>query len=87
MPDAQSGFRAVRADVLRRVRPPGDRYEYETEFLIRAAREGFRIAAVPVATIYGTAPSHFRSFKDAMLVIRSIWRNRPGGSPLNPTRR
>lgn len=79
VPDAQSGFRAIRAEVLRQVRPDADRYEYETEFLIRAARAGYRIAAVPVATIYG-APSHFRSFHDAMLVIRTIWRNRPAAA-------
>ena len=79
LPDAQSGFRAIRADVLRRVRPEGDRYDYETEFLIRAARAGFRIAAVPIPTIYG-APSHFRHFHDAMLVIRTIWRLRPAVS-------
>lgn len=79
VPDAQSGFRAMRADVLRRVRPEGDRYEYETELLIGAARAGFRIAAVPVPTIYGGA-SHFRHFHDAMLVIRAIWRLRPAPS-------
>lgn len=72
--DAQSGFRAVRADVLRRVRPAGNGYEFETEFLIGAGRAGFRIAAVPVPTIYG-ARSHFRYFRDAMLVIRTIWRS------------
>ena len=79
VPDAQSGFRAMRADVLRAVRPVGDRYEFETEFLIRAARASFRITAVPIPTIYG-APSHFREFRDAMLVIRTIWRHRPAAA-------
>lgn len=75
LPDTQSGYRAIRADVLRRVRPEGDRYEYETDFLIRAARAGLRIACVPVPTIYG-APSHFRELRDAMRVIHTIWRHR-----------
>jgi glycosyltransferase involved in cell wall biosynthesis len=75
LPDAQSGYRAIRAVVLRTVRPLGDRYEYETDLLIRAARAGFRIACVPVATIYG-APSHFREFRDAVRVLRTIWQHR-----------
>ena len=75
LPDSQSGFRAMRAEVLRRVRATGDRYEFETDFLIRAGREGFRIASVPIATIYG-APSHFREISDAVRVVRTIWRHR-----------
>jgi glycosyltransferase involved in cell wall biosynthesis len=71
--DAQSGYRALRGDVLRTVQAVGDRYEFETDFLIRAARAGFRIAAVPVPTIYG-GRSHFRLMRDAGRVIATIWR-------------
>lgn len=75
LPDTQSGYRAIRAQVLRRITPEGDRYEFETDFLIRAARAGFRIAGVPIPTIYG-APSHFRPFHDAARVVATIWRHR-----------
>jgi glycosyltransferase involved in cell wall biosynthesis len=75
LPDTQSGYRAVRAEVLRRVQPHGDRYEYETDFLILAARAGFRIAGVAIPTIYG-APSHFRPLPDAARVVATIWRHR-----------
>jgi len=75
LPDTQSGYRAMSAAVLRRVHPAGDRYEFETDFLIRAARAGFRIECVPVPTIYG-APSHFREIRDAMRVIQTIWSHR-----------
>lgn len=71
--DAQSGYRALRAEVLRAVQADGDRYEFETDFLIRAGRAGFRIAAVPVPTIYG-GRSHFRLVRDAARVIATIWR-------------
>ena len=74
--DAQSGFRAMRADVLRRVEPRGDRYEYETDLLILAARAGFAIVGVPVPTIYGGARSHFRPLHDASRVVATIWRHR-----------
>jgi glycosyltransferase involved in cell wall biosynthesis len=74
--DSQSGYRALRAGVLARVAPAGDRYEYETDFLIQAAREGLRIACVPVPTIYG-APSHFRALRDAARVAGTICRRLP----------
>ncbi|MFL5574416.1 MAG: glycosyltransferase family 2 protein [Gemmatimonadaceae bacterium] len=77
LPDAQSGFRALRRAVLESVVAVGDRYEYESDFLIRAARGGFRVVGVPVATIYG-APSHFRLLQDALLVMQTIWRHRDG---------
>jgi len=77
VPDPQCGFRAMRRVVLERVHAPGDRYEFETEFLIRAARSGFTIVAVPVPTVYG-APSHFRAVRDTARVVRTIWRHRTG---------
>lgn len=75
LPDTQSGFRAIRAEVLRAIEPRGDRYEYETDFLIVAARAGFAIAGVAIPTIYG-APSHFHPLHDAARVVATIWRHR-----------
>ena len=77
VPDPQCGFRAMRRAVLETVHAPGDRYEFETEFLIRAARSGFTIVAIPVPTMYG-APSHFRALRDSARVVRAIWRHRAG---------
>jgi glycosyltransferase involved in cell wall biosynthesis len=79
VPDIQSGYRAIRTNVLRSVQATGDRYEFETDFLIRVARAGFRIAAVPVPTIYGP-PSSFREFTDGARVVRTVWRHAIGGA-------
>lgn len=70
--DAQSGFRAFTRAVAERVRPSGTGYEFETEFLVLAARAGFRISSVSVPTIYG-GPSHFRLLEDGARVVRTIW--------------
>ncbi len=75
--DTQSGYRAIRRRVLESVCADGDRFEYETDFLIRAGRAGFRLEAVPIATLYG-APSHFRALRDSTRVVRTIWRHRGG---------
>ena len=74
LPDTQSGYRAISRRVLDAVWAEGDRYEFETDFLIRAARAGLGIAGVPVPTIYG-APSHFRELRDALRVIGTIYRH------------
>jgi glycosyltransferase involved in cell wall biosynthesis len=75
IPDSQTGYRAFRASALREVEALGDRYDFETDLLIRLARRGFRVATVPVPTIYGAA-SHFRPVRDTAHVIRAIWRHR-----------
>jgi hypothetical protein len=75
VPDAQSGYRAIRRVLLEKVHASGDRYEYETEFLIAAARAGYRITSVDVPTVYGV-PSHFRAWGDSMRVVRALWRYR-----------
>ncbi|HEX5074142.1 MAG TPA: glycosyltransferase family 2 protein [Gemmatimonadaceae bacterium] len=72
--DAQSGFRAIRSDLIAQVRPPGDRYEFETEFLIVAGRLGARITFVPIPTIYAaTIPSHFRAVRDSARIVKTLW--------------
>jgi len=75
--DSQSGYRAMKAEVLRKVHAVGDRYEFETDFIIRAARAGFTTINVPISTIYGS-PSYFREFRDAWLVIKGLWRHKAG---------
>lgn len=75
--DSQSGYRAMKAEVLRKVHAIGDRYEFETDFIIRAARAGFTTINVPISTIYGS-PSYFREFRDAWLVIKVLWRHKAG---------
>jgi glycosyltransferase involved in cell wall biosynthesis len=73
--DSQSGFRALRPGLVARIDARGDRYEFETDFLVRAARLGHTIAEVSVPTIYGP-PSHFRELRDAWLVARVLWSHR-----------
>lgn len=80
IPDSQSGFRAMRRAVIDAVSAVGERYEYETDFLIRAVRAGYRIGAVPVPTIYVPRAqggrSHFRECRDAARVVATIIRHR-----------
>jgi glycosyltransferase involved in cell wall biosynthesis len=73
--DSQSGFRAFRGEVVAGIDAQGDRYEFETDFIVRASHRGYRIAEVAVPTIYGP-PSHFRELKDSWRVARVLWSHR-----------
>jgi dolichol-phosphate mannosyltransferase len=73
--DAQSGYRALTANVVADVRPKGNRYEFETEFLILAARRGYTFSFVTIPTTYGTTvPSHFRPIRDSARIVTTLWR-------------
>lgn len=75
--DSQSGFRAIRREVLEEIHAEGDRYEFETDFIIRASHAGFTMTNVPISTIYGPQ-SYFREFSDAAKVIGVLWAHRTG---------
>jgi len=72
--DAQTGFRVFTRAVAERVRPAGDRYDYETAFLLGACAAGYRVTCVPIPTIYGGAESHFRPWLDTWRVARVFGR-------------
>ena len=73
--DSQSGFRAIRSPVLRAIRPEARRFDYESEFLVAAARAGFRIGAAPIPTIYNAPGSHIHPFRDTIRFIRFVLRH------------
>ena len=75
VPDSQSGYRAIRASVLRAVRPESRRFDYESEFLIGAARAGFRIGQAPIPTLYNAPGSHIHPVRDTIRFIRLVWRH------------
>ena len=62
--DAQSGYRLVATDVLRRLNLSARGYEIETEMLIKAARRGARLARVPIHLRYEGAVSKLRPLRD-----------------------
>jgi glycosyltransferase involved in cell wall biosynthesis len=64
--DAQSGYRVVAADLLRRLDLKARGYSIETEMLLKAAPLVPRFAHVPVRAIYG-GPSHYRPFRDTWI--------------------
>jgi glycosyltransferase involved in cell wall biosynthesis len=78
--DSQTGFRGYKATFLRQVSLNGSHYDLETEVIIKAARQGFRIGHCRIKTIYGTEVSRYKNVRDslrflrvAMKSLRALW--------------
>ena len=70
--DSQSGYRCFSRRVLSAIETESNGYEAETEMLIRAARKGFRIDFVPIATIYGkerSSMTHWQTTRRFLQVL------------------
>ena len=50
--DSQSGYRAIKTFVIRKIPLTSQRYQIETEMLIKAAKCNFKITFIPIKTIY-----------------------------------
>ncbi|WP_191279662.1 bifunctional glycosyltransferase family 2/GtrA family protein [Nocardioides flavus (ex Wang et al. 2016)] len=69
--DTQTGLRGIPPGLLSwATRVPGDRYDYELQMLLRAARAGIGLDTVPIDTIYldHNSSSHFRPVVDSLRV-------------------
>lgn len=73
IPDSQNGFRAIRSDVLKIVKTRNHGYEAESEQIILAARNGFKIGFVNTSTVYGSEKSKIRPIKAIIGFIRTLF--------------
>jgi glycosyltransferase involved in cell wall biosynthesis len=72
--DSQCGYRLYRRGLLARTPLTPGRYELETEIIVRAARLGFRLAEIPIPTVYGGEVSQFRTLRDAPRIVGTLLR-------------
>ncbi len=77
IPDSQSGYRLIKVRVLRDIVKSfvTTRYDTESELLIRAARRGYRTAAVAITSIYTGAVSHINPIVDTLRFVRLVSRS------------
>lgn len=78
VPDGQSGFRLYDAKLLLRIPLSGERYEMESEVIVKAARARFGVESLPIrlARVDGTSTSHFRPVRDTARICISAVRSR-----------
>ena len=69
IPDSQCGFRLIKKEVLKNIKIESDRFEVESEILIKARRAGSTILSVPIRTLYGKESSQINPFWDTFRFI------------------
>jgi glycosyltransferase involved in cell wall biosynthesis len=74
IPDTQCGFRMLEAPVIPFLFQGAARFDYETEMLIVASRQGFRIDSVPVSTVYGDEVSSIHPVRDTIRFLKLMRR-------------
>jgi glycosyltransferase involved in cell wall biosynthesis len=73
--DTQCGLRIYPAGLFDRIRLHRNRrsgFVFESEVLIAACRQGYRVASVPIPALYAEVlkrPSHFRPFFDVTAIV------------------
>jgi glycosyltransferase involved in cell wall biosynthesis len=66
IPDTQCGFRMLDRQLIPQLLGGVARFDYETEMLIIASRQGYRIESVPITTVYSDEVSNIRPVSDAL---------------------
>ena len=82
IPDTQCGFRMLHRELIPELLGGAARFDYETEMLIVASRKGFRIASVPISTVYSDEVSSIHPVRDTIRFFKLMRRYRKSGSPI-----
>jgi glycosyltransferase involved in cell wall biosynthesis len=61
IPDSQCGFRGYRTKILSSIIPKSSGFEAESEIIVKAARNNYKIDFVSIPTIYGEEKSKMRA--------------------------
>jgi glycosyltransferase involved in cell wall biosynthesis len=75
IPDSQSGYRLIRTEVVKDLFLVADKFEMESEILIKAGRKKFKIDSIPISALYEGAHSSISVFKDTYRFIRLVIRS------------
>jgi glycosyltransferase involved in cell wall biosynthesis len=76
IPDTQCGFRMLHRELIPELLDGADRFDYETEMLIKASRNGFGINSVPITTVYCDEVSSIHPIRDTIRFFKLMRRYR-----------
>jgi glycosyltransferase involved in cell wall biosynthesis len=77
IPDNQSGYRLVSRRLMQALLESGEQgFELEVEMIAICVRRGYRLAWVPIRTIYAGEASHIRPLQHIRNYLRILWKVR-----------
>jgi glycosyltransferase involved in cell wall biosynthesis len=86
IPDTQCGFRMFHRELASALSEASStKYDYETEMLVIASRRGYKIAAVPVSTIYGDEKSKIHPVRDTLRFFKLMSRLKREAATAEPS--
>jgi hypothetical protein len=74
IPDTQCGYRMISRALAPHLLEGTSRFDYETEMLFIASQAGFRIASVPISTIYSDEVSSIHPVRDTIRFLKLMRR-------------
>jgi len=74
IPDTQCGYRMLHRQLIPDLLGGAARFDYETEMLIIASRKGFKIASVPISTVYSDEVSSIHPVRDTIRFFKLMRR-------------
>jgi len=80
IPDTQCGFRMLDRQLIPELLGGGHRFDYETEVLSIASRNGYRLESVPITTVYTDQVSKIHPLRDAIRFFKMMSRYRKRGT-------
>jgi len=71
--DSQSGFRAIRSSLIKKMKLSSHGYEVESEMLVKALRMGARVAETPISFVQRTVGnSKLDPIRDGARILYAI---------------
>ena len=72
--DSQCGYRAYSTEMLARITLEFDRFEMESEVIIKACAAQFPVRFVPIRTLYLDGKSNINNVLDTFRWLRGVWK-------------
>jgi hypothetical protein len=66
IPDTQCGYRMINSGVMKSVKLESSNFEIESELIIKASRNGFKIGSVAIKTVYEDEKSKINPIIDTL---------------------
>jgi len=72
--DTQCGYRLIKCSVLRAIAIQSANYEIESEVLIKASQQGYKIKSVPIKSVYAGQKSLINPFTDTIRFFKMLFK-------------
>jgi GT2 family glycosyltransferase len=70
--DSQSGFRFIKTRLIKDIELKSDNFDLETELLVKAAHNNYKIGFIPIRTIYNNSSSNIKGFIDTFRFLKVV---------------